>query len=143
MDLPRGILSMVLCLLAYFFTMITTLTVLASVWIGLIGGPALQRVHLQPYPRPVITKVATAPVKAPKGEVNSPSDAAAANGDRAKHMALARTHARGLLARHQRERNNSVAFGYAAEPGAAFSPTFSSPAVAPVYPVSEGQPAVN
>ena len=137
------ILSMVLSLLAYFFTMITSLTVLASVWIGLVDGPAFQRAHLQSYPRPVITEVASAPVKPPKGEVSSPSDAASANGDRAKHMALGRTHARSLLGRHQHGRENSVALGYPAEPGAIFSPTFPSPAVAPIYPASEGQRALD
>ena len=53
---------MVLSLLAYFFSMITALTVLASVWIGLVGGSAFQTVHvLQPYPRPVIAEVETVP----------------------------------------------------------------------------------
>ena len=132
---------MVLSLLAYFFSMITVLTVLASVWIGIVGGSTFQRVHLQPYPRPAIAEVATAPVKPPKG--NSPSDLAPANVARAKPIAQARVHARGLLAQHQREHNNSVALSYVAEPGAAFSPTFSSPAVAPVYPVSAGQRAVD
>ena len=133
---------MVLSLLAYFFSMIGALTVLASVWIGLIDESAFQRVHLQPYPRPAIAEVATAPVRPPKGDVNARSDVASASVDRAKHTAIATVNARSLPARHERERDN-FALGYAAEPGAAVSPTFSSPAVAPIYPVTAGQRAVD
>ena len=134
---------MVLSLLAYFFSMITALTALASVWIGLVGGSAFQTVHvLQPYPRPVIAEVETAPVAPPKSKVNTPPHVAAAV-TKAKHLAQARAHARDLLAHQQREHDNSVALGYAVEPGAAFSPAFSSPAVAPVYPVSAGQRAMD
>src|SRR5579862_9162364 len=134
---------MVLSLLAYFFSMITVLTVLATMWLGLVSGSAFQTIHLQPYPRPVIAEVATAPVTPPKREVTSPSDVAAAALAKAKHIARARAHVRGLLARQHREHDNSVALGYVAEPGAAFSPAFSSPALAPVYPVSGGQRAVD
>ena len=135
---------MVLSLLAYFFSMITALTVLASVWIGLVGGSAFQTVDvLQPYPRPVIAEVETAPVTLPKSRVNSPSHVAAAAVTKAKRIAQARAHARGLLEHQQREHDNSVALGYVAEPGAAFSPAFSSPALAPVYPVSTGQRAMD
>ncbi len=135
---------MVLSLLAYFFSMITALTVLASVWIGLVAGSAFQTVHvLQPYPRPVIAEVETAPVVPLKSKLNSPSDVAAAAVTKAKHLAQARAHARGLLGHQQRKHDNSVALGYVPEPGAAFSPAFSSPAVAPVYPVSAGQRAMD
>ena len=68
---------MVLSLLAYFFSMITALTALASLWIALVGGSAFPTVHvLQPYPRPVIAE--TAPVTPPKSKVNTPPHVAAA-----------------------------------------------------------------
>ena len=137
------IFSMVLSLLAYFFSMITALTVLASLWIGLVGELAFQTIHLQPYPRPVIAEVATTPVTPPKSELTSPADVAAAAVAKAKHIAQAGAHARGLLAQQQREHDNSVALGYGAESGAAFSPPFASPALAPIYPVFAGQPAAD
>ena len=133
---------MVFSLLAYFFSMITALTALASLWIALVGGSAFQTVHvLQPYPRPVIAE--TSPGTPPKSKVNSPSHVAAAAVTKAKHLAHAREPARDLLAHQQREHDNSVALGHVVESGAAFSPAFSSPAVAPVYPVSAGQRALD
>jgi len=134
---------MVLSLLAYFFSMITALTVLASLWIGLVSASAFQKVHMQPYPQPVIAEVATAPVTPPKSEVTSPADVAAAAVAKAKHIAQAGAHARGLPAQQQREHGNSVALGYGAESGAAFSPPFASPALAPIYPVFAGQRAAD
>jgi hypothetical protein len=56
------VFSMVLSLLAYFFSMITAFTVLATVWIGLIGASPFQTVHLQPYLQPAIADVAAAPI---------------------------------------------------------------------------------
>jgi hypothetical protein len=129
------VFSMVLSLLAYFFSMITAFTVLATVWIGLIGASPFQTVHLQPYPQPVIADVAAAPIAPPKSEIDAQADAAAA---KAKRLTQARAHERASLAQQRQERANFVALGYVAEPGAAFSPAF-----APVYPVSAGRGAVN
>jgi hypothetical protein len=126
------VFSMVLSLLAYFFSMITAFTVLATVWIGLIGASPFQTVHLQPYPQPVIADVAAAPIAPPKSEIDAQADA------KAKRLTQARAHERASLAQQRQERANFVALGYVAEPGAAFSPAF-----APVYPVSAGQRAVN
>jgi hypothetical protein len=129
------VFSMVLSLLAYFFSMITAFTVLATVWIGLIGASPFQTVHLQPYPQPVIADVAAAPIAPPKIEIDAQADAAAA---KAKRLTQARAHERASLAQQHQEHANFVALGYVAEPGAAFSPAF-----APVYPVSAGRGAVN
>src|ERR1700733_8284270 len=54
--------SMVVSLLAYFFSMIKAFTVLATVWIGLIGASPFQTVHLQPYPHPGTAGAAAPPI---------------------------------------------------------------------------------
>jgi hypothetical protein len=74
---------MVMSLLAYFFSMMTALAVVVTLWIGLISASPFQWVHLQSsYPLPPFVEADSAPaVVAPaKKEDNAQTRIAAQSG---------------------------------------------------------------